>query len=289
MKFCISCEKTFQSQSWRCPHCTFEPELIDGRLAFAPELAREGEGFEPEYFARLADQEAGNFWFRARNRLLIWALERYFPAAQNVLEIGCGTGFVLSGLRVAFPKLILSGSEVFSEGLGFAAARLPGVELFQMDARRIPFREEFDLIGAFDVLEHIEQDELVLSQMYEATRKGGGILVTVPQHRFLWSASDEFARHVRRYTASELIDKVSNAGFEVLRITSFVSLLLPLLMLSRIKQRRSSKEFDPDAELAISAPVNTSLEKILAVERTMIRSGLSLPAGGSILLAARRN
>jgi SAM-dependent methyltransferase len=288
MKFCISCEKTFQSQSWRCPQCSYEPERIDGSFAFAPELARAGEGFEPEYFARLADQEAGNFWFRARNRLLIWALERYFPDAQNLLEIGCGTGFVLSGFKVAFPKLILSGSEVFSEGLGFAAARLPGVELFQMDARRIPFREEFDLIGAFDVLEHIEQDELVLSQMYEATRKGGGILVTVPQHRFLWSAADEFARHVRRYKASELIEKVSQAGFQVLRVTSFVSLLLPLLMLSRIKQRRFNKEFDPDAELAVSTPVNLSLEKILAVERTMIRAGLSLPAGGSLLLVARR-
>jgi SAM-dependent methyltransferase len=289
MKLCISCEKTFQSQNWRCPHCSHEPQLIDGRFAFAPELARESEGFEPEYFARLADQEAGNFWFRARNRLLIWALERYFPDTQNLLEIGCGTGFVLSGLREAFPKLNLSGSEVFSEGLGFAAARLPGVELFQMDARHIPFREEFDLIGAFDVLEHIKQDQLVLSQMYQATRKGGGILLTVPQHRFLWSASDDFARHVRRYQARELIDKVSSAGFEILRITSFVSFLLPLLMFSRIKQRLSSKAFDPDAELAVSAPVNTSLENILAAERTMIRAGLSFPAGGSILLAARRN
>jgi SAM-dependent methyltransferase len=289
MKLCISCENTFQSQNWRCPHCSYEPQLIDGRFAFAPDLARESEGFEPEYFARLADQEAGNFWFRARNRLLIWALQRYFPDTQNLLEIGCGTGFVLSGLREAFPNLILSGSEVFSEGLGFAAARLPGVALFQMDARHIPFREEFDVIGAFDVLEHIKQDELVLSQMYQATRKGGGILVTVPQHRFLWSASDEFARHVRRYQAPELIDKVSSAGFEVLRTTSFVSLMLPLLVLSRIKQRQSSKAFDPNSELAVSAFVNTSMESILAAERTMIRAGLSFPAGGSILLAARRN
>ena len=99
--------------------------------AFAPELALESEGFEAGYFARLAEQEAGNFWFRSRNRLLIWALERYFPNAKNFLEIGCGTGFVLSGLRKAFPNLVLSGSEVFTEGLGFAAARLPGVDCFR--------------------------------------------------------------------------------------------------------------------------------------------------------------
>ena len=289
MKLCISCERAFESNDWRCPHCSHEPSVIDGRFAFAPELARESEGFEAGYFARLADQEAGNFWFRSRNHLLIWALQQYFPKAENFLEIGCGTGFVLSGLKKAFPDLVLAGSEVFSEGLDFAAARLPGVELFQMDARRIPFREEFDLIGAFDVLEHINQDEEVLAQMREATRKDGGILLTVPHHRFLWSPVDDFARHVRRYERRELRAKVERAGFSVVRITSFISLLLPLLMLSRFKQRVTGDEVDPSAEYNISSLLNAALEKILDAERTAIRAGLSFPAGGSLLVVARRN
>ncbi len=216
-------------------------------------------------------------------------MSRYFPEAENFLEIGCGTGFVLSGIRKAFPELILSGSEIFSEGLNLAAERLPGVELFQMDARRIPFQEEFDVIGAFDVLEHVKEDEEVLSQMYQATRKGGGILITVPHHPFLWSASDDFARHARRYKTRELSDKVKRAGFDVLRITSFVSLLLPLLVLSRYKQRFNGKEFDPSAEFDISSLMNTTLERILDGERSMIRAGLSFPAGGSLLLVARRD
>jgi SAM-dependent methyltransferase len=287
MKFCINCEKTFEGLSWRCPHCSHEPVMIEGHVAFAPELARESEGFEADYFARLAQQEAGNFWFRSRNRLLVWALGQYFPKAKNFLEIGCGTGFVLSGLKEAFPNLVMSGSEVFSEGLGFAAARLPGVELFQMDARRIPFRDEFDLIGAFDVLEHVQQDEEVLAQMHQATRKGGGIMITVPHHRFLWSSVDELSRHVRRYQTRELREKVSRAGFSIVRITSFVSLLLPLLMISRYKQR--GEEVDPAAEYNISSLLNTTLEKILNAERTAIRAGVSFPAGGSLLVVARRN
>ena len=289
MKLCITCEKTFEAANWQCPHCLQEPDVIDGHVAFAPELARESEGFEADYFPRLADQEAGNFWFRARNRLLIWALKQYFPKAKNLLEIGCGTGFVLSGFKQAFPNLTLSGSEVFSDGLGFAAARLPQVELFQMDARHIPFRDEFDVIGAFDVLEHIKQDEEVLAQMFQATRKGGGILITVPHHRFLWSPVDEFARHVRRYETRELREKVVRAGFSVVRITSFVSLLLPLLVASRFKQRMTGEEVDPSAEYNISHLLNTTLEKILDAERTVIRTGLSFPAGGSLLLVARRN
>jgi SAM-dependent methyltransferase len=288
MKLCSSCDKPFDGAGWQCPYCFHEPENIEGHIAFAPELAQDSEGFEADYFARLADMEAGNFWFRSRNRLLIWALRRYFPEAKSLLEIGCGTGFVLSGLRQAFPQLKLSGSEIFCEGLAFAAERLPGVELFQMDARRIPFREEFDLIGAFDMLEHVKEDTEVLSQMHQATRSGGGILLTVPHHPFLWSASDDFARHARRYTTRELRNKVEQAGFEVLRVSSFVSLLLPLLVLSRYKQRLAKGEFDPSAEFNISTIVNTTLEKILDAERAMIRAGLSLPAGGSLLLVARR-
>ena len=187
MRLCISCTKAFDHASPQCPFCLFEPKKVNGHLAFAPELAAESEGFEAHYFGLLAELEAGNFWFRSRNRLLIWALQRYFPEAKSFLEIGCGTGFVLSGIRKALPELALCGSEVFTAGLSFAAVRLPGIELFQMDARRIPFREEFDVIGAFDVLEHVREDEQVLSQMHQATRKGGGILVTVPHHPFLWS------------------------------------------------------------------------------------------------------
>lgn len=288
MRLCISCAKAFDHASPQCPFCLFEPKRVDGHTAFAPELATENKGFEAHYFGPLAEMEAGNFWFRSRNRLLIWALQRYFPEAKNFLEIGCGTGFVLSGIRKALPELELCGSEVFSSGLSFAAERLPGIELFQMDARRIPFRDEFDVVGAFDVLEHVEEDEEILDQMYQATRKRGGILVTVPHHPFLWSQADDYARHVRRYKTQELKDKVKRAGFDNVRITSFVSILLPLLIISRFKQRLTREDFDPMSEFRIGPLMNATLEKVLDGERALIRAGLSLPFGGSLLLVARR-
>ena len=289
MKLCKSCAAQFDRVGWQCPRCLREPEKIAGRFAFAPELAKDSEGFEADYFARLYQMEAANFWFRSRNRLLVWALRRYFPQAKNFLEIGCGTGFVLSGIGAARPELALSGSEIFSDGLVFAAERLPGAELFQMDARRLPFREEFDVIGAFDVLEHIEEDEDVLAQMYQATRPRGGILVTVPQHPSLWSASDDFARHVRRYKLRELREKAERAGFRIIKLTSFVSLLLPLLFLSRTQQRFSRKEFEADSEFKIGFLTNMTLEKVLDIERALIRSGGSFGAGGSLLLVADRD
>ena len=153
-----------------------------------------------------------------------------------------------------------------------------------MDARQIPFEREFDVVGAFDVLEHIAEDELVLSEMFKATRPGGGILLTVPQHQFLWSELDRHSMHQRRYDRAELRGKVEGAGFRVERITSFVSFLLPLMMLSR----RKRKDRDLWAEFQINRSLNAFFEKTLAAERTLIRSGLSFPAGGSLLLVARK-
>jgi len=288
MKICFSCGCRFEEVSWQCPSCHASPKLLEGFPAFALNFAETNEGFEAEYFDELAPLEAKNFWFRSRNRLIVWALAKYFLDIGSFLEIGCGTGYVLSGFERTFPGLRLSGSEIFSNGLKYAKNRVSRCDLLQMDARDIPFEEEFDVIGAFDVLEHIAEDGQVLSEMYRATRPGGGIILTVPQHDFLWSQADEHAHHERRYSAKDLGRKVQQAGFTVVRETSFVSLLLPLMMLSRLGKRNPDKVCDPLAELKIGGLTNWTLGGVLALERLLIRMGLSLPVGGSLLLVARK-
>lgn len=182
----------------------------------------------------------------------------------------------------------LYGSEVFLEGLAVAAARVKSATFFQMDARTIPFENEFDVVCAFDVLEHVEEDELVLSQMQNAVSAGGGVLLTVPHHPCLWSQQDEVSGHVRRYSLHELKDKVKKHSFEVVTATAFVCLLLPLMWASRFRQRKSTKNFDPMAELRISGTMNVVLESVLDIERALIGWGLRLPVGGSLLLIAKK-
>ena len=114
-------------------------------------------------------------------------------------------------------------------------------------------------------------------------------MLTVPQHPFLWSFSDDFGRHKRRYTEAELVEKVERVGFEVIRVTSYVSFLLPLLLLSRMKQRKSQDDYDPMAEFQISQLLNVLLEKVLDLERILIKCGLYFPAGGSLLVIAKRS
>ncbi|HZP94401.1 MAG TPA: methyltransferase domain-containing protein [Burkholderiales bacterium] len=244
------------------------------------------DGWDPDYYPRLFRLESGNFWFRARNRLILWALEKFFPAARSMLEVGCGTGYVLSGIAIARPAMALTGSEIHEAGLDWTARRVPGARFLQMDARRIPFTSEFDVVGAFDVIEHIEDDRAVLAEIRRALVPGGGLIVTVPQHRLLWSAADEYAYHKRRYTRADLVGKVREAGLRVLLCTSFVSLLLPLAAVSRLRTR-TLETFDPEAEFRLPAFANRLLEGVMSVERAAIRAGARWPFGVSLLLVAQ--
>lgn len=289
MKFCLACKHTYSDASWKCPACGHEPAERGGFVSFAPELAAQNDGFDPELFQRYAQLEAGNFWFVARNALLKRLMLRHFPRASNVLEIGCGTGFVLANTRAVYPSARLSGSDIYTEGLGFAKQRVPSAELFQMDATEIPFREEFDLIGAFDVLEHIDDDAAALAQIYAACKPGGGVILTVPQHPSLWSRMDEYAHHKRRYTRAELLEKMGKAGFRVRYVTSFVSLLLPAMWLSRLLQRNAPPADDGiDPGFKIHPLMNAAFGAVMAFERGLLALGITFPAGGSLLVVAGR-
>jgi SAM-dependent methyltransferase len=243
---------------------------------------------EPDVHHRLDQLQELSFWFRVRNRLIKDLVRRYFPTAERVLEIGCGTGYVLQTLRTALPQSCLSGSEIYAHGLPYAARRVgPEVTLFQMDARDIPYAAEFDLICAFDVLEHVAEDQRVLQELYRALRPGGGVLLSVPQHPFLWSRSDEISFHKRRYRRGELESKCRKAKLDIIHSTSFVTSLLALMLLQRRLWGRH-KGYDADAELALPRRLDQALEFILELERKTLRAGVTLPFGGSRFVAARR-
>jgi SAM-dependent methyltransferase len=287
MRTCLDCGKCFVSADWRCPACGFAPAQLGQWPAFAASQAQAADGFKSEFFADVARSEAGSFWFRSRNRLLSWGLQRFSPLASNFLEIGCGTGFVLSSIHKAFPRLALTGSDVLVQALSFAQERLPDVAFLQMDACRIPFASEFDLVGAFDVLEHIQNDDLALQQIHRSLKPDGVLLLTVPQHPFLWSPVDDYSLHNRRYTRIELMRKLQQAQFRVTYVTSFVSLLLPIMMLSRFRERLKSRDFDPSFEQKFKF-LDKTFERMMNLELHLIQRGFAFPFGGSLFLAASR-
>jgi SAM-dependent methyltransferase len=246
-------------------------------------------GYDREAFELTARLEEGHYWFEARNELITWALDRWFPSAETYLEIGCGTGYVLAAVHRHARHLELTGSDLYPEGLEFARERVPAAEFEQLDATDLPHESRFDVIGAYDVLEHIPDDEAALASVHRALRPGGGLILTVPQHPWLWGPSDEYAHHQRRYTREELVGKLRGAGFEIERLTSFISLPLPAMAATRVlDRRRGSEAYDFESELRVGPVANRVLTRTLAAERSLIKRGRSFPAGGSLFAVARR-
>jgi SAM-dependent methyltransferase len=285
VKICLFCEARFDSDDWQCPKCGRSPKR-NGFLRFS-DSAGPSEAFPEGSFAELPPREDTSFWFSARNELIDWALRKYLPRTRSFFELGCGTGVVLAALHKRRPELRFAGGEPFAAGLAAARSRLPDVPLYQLDGRFVPFDKEFDVVGAFDVLEHVEEDMSVLAEMHKAVKPGGGILVSVPQHPWLWSAADEFSGHRRRYRGDELVEKIESSGFRVLRRTSFVSLLLPVVAVSRWRGRGKS-EYDPWTEYRLSRGLERAFGSIMAAERRLISKGISFRAGSSFLVAAER-
>jgi SAM-dependent methyltransferase len=268
-----------------------EPVIIDGIPCYAPAMAQGSDDYPVAFYDHLHHLEERHFWFQARNRIILRIFRRYFAhqVRPRVLEIGCGTGFVLQGLA-AEDRYELTGLEAHLAGLRYARDRLPAAEFVQADARDLPYEAAFDAIGAFDVIEHISDDEAVLASMRRALKPGGIVVVIVPQHKWLWSATDEQAMHKRRYTKRELSAKLVAAGFDVLHFTSFVTALLPIMYLSRLTRQRQPEELVESNlyELEISGMANTVCTAAMRIDEALIGMGISLPAGGSLLAVARK-
>ena len=292
MKRCLKCKSIINENGWTCSSCGWSPVEVSGFPSFAPEVTAELDHYPKEAYSRLYELEADSFWFRNRNKLILKTLEKNFPDASSLLEIGCGTGFVLAGIAAANPGLRLVGSDLHHEALDYAQTRLPRVVLLQMDAGSIPYVEEFDVICAFDVLEHIPRDYEALKQIHQALKQGGGLMITVPQHPWLWSRADDDARHLRRYTHQDLCRKLIENGFRIIMASSFISLPLPILTISRLSARFISRKQTINAqqgELHLPHSIDVLFEAVCSWENFLINRNLSFPIGGSLLcIAARR-
>jgi SAM-dependent methyltransferase len=290
MIICLSCSRPLFDKAWKCSKCGWMPPVVNGVIRLAPHIEGVTESYDPAWYEELATLESRNFWFVARNRLINWMVKRYLPLNGNYLEVGCGTGFVLQMLQKSLKGWRIFATEAQPEGIVFAKNRVPeGVSFFQMDACHIPFRDEFDAIGAFDVIEHIPEDVAAIAQIHSALKPSGCFILSVPQHMFLWSKYDEVGCHFRRYSAAEIGSKLKAAGFSVLLSTSFNSLLLPLMMLSRaMKKGDSAGQIDVLQELRLPSTVNTILSVILKIECLLIRFGVRFPVGGSRIIVAQK-
>jgi len=240
-------------------------------------------------FAELAQLEDGHFWFEERNNLISWAIKRYAADCRNLLEVGCGTGFVLQRLAQDLPEASITGLEYYPDALPIAQERCPRAQLGQADITNLPYDAKFDVVGCFDVLEHIPDDLAALRNLYKVMRADGALFVTVPQHMWLWSDEDANAMHQRRYTRNELFSKAAAAGLKPFLISSYVSLPVPLMLLRKWRSRKNAATKGLNlSEFKLPPLINSTLRAVLGIERAAIKAGLSWPVGGSLFAGFRR-
>ncbi len=222
---------------------------------------------------KLAELEDRHWWYRERRHLLGSALRGIAPGlALDVGAAGGGNTRVLRDLGWRAVAL-----EYGAEGAEVAADR--GIPVLRADATDLPMAAaSLDLVVAFDVLEHLPDDDGAAREVLRVLRPGGRFLVAVPADRRLWSAHDEAVGHVRRYERRQLVQVLERAGFEVASVRSWNVLLRPVVAL----RRRSSTGSDLDD---LHPVVNAGLRGIITVERYLPVGGLP---GVSLLVRARK-
>lgn len=243
-------------------------------------------------FAQLAELEDKSFWFQSRNHILLSTLRRFAPGpGLRYAEIGCGTGFVLAAVAAHFPSWSVHGYDIHTEAVTFSRLRAPRATVEQADLHALPSATPFDIVGVFDVLEHLDDDTGALRSLHERLRAGGQLVLTVPQHPSLWSPYDDAARHRRRYQRAEMRQRLEAAGFTVRYLSSFVTTLWPVLWW----RRRTLRHLAPDhaakltqADLTPSPALNLLGRAAMWPDEMAAQLGLPLPWGGSLLAVAVR-
>jgi len=244
---------------------------------------------QTQEYGRIAHRESFYFWHVGRREILKEALVRVLGTQKKdlrVLDYGCGPGGNILFLK-DFGRV--SGTDISQTALEFAKTR--GFEkLDKVNDHTLPYPGgSFDLVSSLDVFEHIDTDEAAIKECFRVLKPGGVLLVTVPAHRWLWSAHDIVLNHFRRYARGEMKEKLRGAGLEVVEWSHFVTTAVPInflrTTLDKIFKKPSDKLDTYDIEF--SSLINSILLMILRLEKALIRF-FPIPFGSSLFVVAKK-
>jgi SAM-dependent methyltransferase len=226
--------------------------------------------------------EDRHWWYRGRRRVLDAVISGLALGPQTrILDAGCGSGRNMLDLA-RYGEV--TGIELSDTSVALACERHTG-EVLQGSILDMPFTtDSFDLAVCLDVVEHLQDDRQALSELRRVVAPGGSLLVTVPAYERLWSTHDEINHHHRRYNRRTLLQAAEDAGWKCSLTTHFNSLLLPIAALLRALDRLHTNTAESSLDLWIPpAPINSLLQLPLNLEADLIKRGLHIPAGLSLL------
>jgi len=238
---------------------------------------------EREIYDRMRVLEQTHWWFTARRDILAAEIARLpLPKPARILEVGCGTGGNLELLKTFGEVRAI---EPDAESRAYAAERSGVTVQGGLLPDGLPdLGGPFDLVAAFDVIEHVDDDAGAVAALAARLKPGGFLVTTVPAYAWLWSRHDAQHHHKRRYTRPayrRLFD-----GLKVRRATYFNSVLFPPIAAVRLARTAARIEGGNDEALP-PPPLNGLLRRLFGAEKALL-AATDLPFGVSILLIAER-
>ncbi len=238
--------------------------------------------FRPERLVALDDLR-DHFWFAGRRELVDNLLSTRVVHDRDILDVGCGTGSMLVELHGRGARV--TGIDLLPDAVELSTRACPEARVLQAASHAIPLADSsIDGIVLLDVLEHVDE-AATLAELSRILRAPGWLLVTVPAGAWLWSYRDDDAGHRRRYSRRRLERALSEAGFVVEQFARYQCLLLPVVVVTRVLGRRSTRW--RDREERVPRTLNAVLTAVNRVEGR-VASRLTLPWGTSLAVIARK-
>jgi SAM-dependent methyltransferase len=234
------------------------------------------------------DIERNHWWFRVRGRIIADLIRRHLsiPTPLEILNVGAATGRSTELLQNFGHVQSLE----YDQPCVDYCREVLHLDVIQGSITSLPYADaSFDLVCAFDVVEHVEDDRLAVSELLRVCKPGGHVFITVPAFMSLWSEHDEVNFHFRRYRKPQLLGLFSNGTIH--RASYFNTLLFPPIWLARrlgrlIKKKHSSPK--PDNEWMQHPVTDKVFGSIFSLERWLLRM-TNLPFGVSLAIIWKKN
>jgi 2-polyprenyl-3-methyl-5-hydroxy-6-metoxy-1,4-benzoquinol methylase len=283
MIVCSKCQEGLlkNDDNYSCSSCNIKYSIINNVPYFYKDINTQDYNLD-EYTVeidKIANAEQNHFWFKSRRELISQVFNKFISKKNKIIEIGAGTGNIARML--SNEGYDLSIGEIHPNGIEYALKKNnSNLSIYQFDIMHNPFKNHFDVVGLFDVLEHIEDDKLAINNISKMLKRGGKIILTVPAHMWLWCEEDDISNHFKRYELDNLKELLKDEGFIINYATNFFISIVPLLYL-----RTKNKSSD---EITINPIINFILSIISNIENKILKF-ISSKIGGSIIIVAEKN
>jgi len=243
---------------------------------------------EHREYQRLREHSRSYWWHVGKRALIRSVADRGVPrdASRPAVDIGCGVG---DNFEMLAPFGRFVGSEVTGE-LWEPGMERPSRPVLLAEGTSLPFADgSLGLCTFFDVLEHVAQEDVFLTEVRRVLRPQGLVLISVPAYMFLWSEHDVSLHHHRRYVRGTLKDALDRNGFRVLRCTYAFAGILPIVAVYRVLGRWFRRREDAPSSSYVATPrlLNDLLVRWLQAEARWLQWA-DLPFGTSVIALARK-